>query len=163
MRKKKIPLGTAIELLVIGLLLGSVFCFGTPHWYKDVPREECIQIETQLLKYKQITSRHGNVEIRIDCTNGEQYFIDRFVGTSELAEKTAKIVHGEDITLLLHPNSDHIMELSTNSETILPFSVASERTRYNATGFFHIGLFLYFCALLGAYCIVRNCIEKRIQ
>lgn len=46
---KTMPLGVAIAILIIGILLGNVFSIGMQFWNKEVTREECSKIETQFV------------------------------------------------------------------------------------------------------------------
>ena len=154
MKKDPMPLGMAIALLVVGILLGSIFSFGMQYWNKEVTREECVKIQTQFLGYKE-DLRKGHInQIIIDCTNGERYVIDGGSVNSKLQNYLSKISPNEDITLLIHPNSDTIVEFSTSFETILIFSETIDKLGGEATGFLFLGFFMYFCSLVGLYYIV---------
>lgn len=164
MRKDPMPLGMAIAILIVGIFLGSIFSFGMQYWNEEVTREECSKIETQFLGYENIRQpkRPATIkEIAIDCANGERYFIDGVSINSELRERMATIAYNETVTLFIHPNSNTVVELSTNSGTILPFSETIGKLCGEATGFLFLGLFMYFCSLVGLYYVVWHGIEKR--
>lgn len=164
MRKDPMPLGMAIALLVVGIFLGSIFSFGMQYWNEEVIREECSKIETQFLGYENIRQPKQPAtikEIAIDCANGERYYIDGVSIDSELRENMANLVCGENVTLFIHPNSNTVVELSTNSGVILPFSETIDKLGGEATGFLFLGLFMYFCSLVGLYYVVWYGIEKR--
>ncbi len=63
MRKDPMPLGLAIGLLIVGILLGSVFTFGMQYWNAEVTRESCIFIETQFISYDEIRQPKRPMEI----------------------------------------------------------------------------------------------------
>ncbi len=164
MRKDPMPLGMAVALLVVGIFLGSIFSFGMQFWNEEVTQEECSKIETQFVGYENIRQpeRPATIkEIAIDCANGERYFIDGVSIDSELRENIADLVCGESITLFIHPNSSTVVELSTNSGIILPFSETVDKLGSEATGFLFLGLFMYFCALVGLYYVAWHGIKKR--
>ena len=160
MKKDPMPLGMAIALLVVGILLGSVFSFGMQYWNKEVTREECVKIQTQFAGYKEDLRRGHIQQIIIDCTNGDRYFIDGVSVNSKLQDCISKISPNEDITLLIHPNSDTIVEFSTNFNTILMFSETINKLGREATGFLFLGFFMYFCSLVGLYYIVWHGSKK---
>ena len=160
MKKDPMPLGMAIALLVVGILLGSIFSFGMQYWNKEVTREECIIIQTQFLGYKEDLRKGHIQQIIIECTNGERYVIDGVSVNSKLQDYISKISPNEDITLLIHPNSDTIVEFSTNFETILMFSETIDKLGGEATGFLFLGFFMYFCSLVGLYYVVYHGSKK---
>ena len=67
----------------------------------------------------------------------------------------------EEITLLLHPNSDKIVEFSTETDTILSFDKAMDDLDTEATGFLLLGLFMYLGAVAGLYNIILHCKRKK--
>ena len=160
MKKGPMPLGMAIALLVVGILLGSVFSFGMQHWNKEVTREECVKIQTQFLGYKEDSRRGHTQQIIIDCANGDRYVIDGVSVNSKLQDYISKLSHNEDITLLIHPNSNTIVEFSTNFDAILIFSETIDKLGGEATGFLFLGFFMYFCSLVGLYYVVWHGIKK---
>ncbi len=160
MKKDPMPLGMAITLLVVGILLGSVFSFGMQYWNKEVTREECIKIQTQFLGYKEDLRRGHIQQIAIDCANGDRYFIDGVSINSKLQDYISKISPNEDITLFIHPNSDTIVEFSTNFDTILIFSETIDKLGGEATGFLFLGFFMYFCSLVVIYYVVWHSSKK---
>lgn len=164
MKKDPMPLGMAIALLIVGIFLGSIFSFGMQYWNKEVTREECSKIETQFWGYQKIRrlKRPATIhEIAINCANGDRYYIDGVSIDSELIENISKLVYGENVTLFIHPNHNVVVELSTNSGIILPFSETIDKLGREATGFLFLGLFMYFCSLVGLYYVVWHGIEKR--
>lgn len=164
MRKDPMPIGLAIGLLVIGILLGSVFSFGMQYWNAEVTRESCTFIETRFLSYDEIRQPKRPMEIKeiaIECTNGERYFIDGASINTELRNDLSTLSAQERITLLIHPNSNTIVELSNERGNLLMFEDTINKLDGEATGFLFLGIFMYFCSLVGLYYTVSHIICKR--
>ena len=58
--------------------------------------------------------------------------------------------------MYVHPNSDTILELRTQSDTILDFDTASSCLSYNRTGFTYLGIFMYIAAAAVLVKIVKK-------
>lgn len=164
MKRKPMPLTLAIFLLIAGLLLGSVFTFGMQYWNSKVTREECTPIETQFVSYKEIRQQKHPAEIKeiaIDCENGERYFIDGVSINQNLRDALSKLSKHQKISLLVHPNSNTIVEFSNENGLILEFNETINYLNIEATGFLFLGLFMYFCSLVGLYYTAFHIIKKR--
>ncbi len=164
MRKKPISLGSAIVLLVVGILLGSVFTFGMQYWNTETTRESCTLVETQFVSYKEIRrlQRISIIrEIAIDCANKERYFIDGAAVTSELRGALAALPKQENISILIHPNSNNIVEFSTEDGNILVFDETIGKLGEEATAFLFLGFLMYFCSLVGLYYIILHLVLRK--
>ena len=164
MRKVPISLGKAIALLVVSILLGSVFTFGMQHWNAEVTQESCTLVETQFVSYQEIHQPKRPLhikEIAIYCANGEQYNIDGVSINTQLKDALSALSEQENISLLIHPNSNTIVEFSTENGTILTFNETIHKLGGEATGFLFLGLFMYFCSLVGLYYTAFHIIKKR--
>ena len=71
-----------------------------------------------------------------------------------------KLSKNQNITLLLHPNSDVIVEFITEDEDILVFEDTIDILDFDRKGFLFLGIFMYVCALTGLYYIVKICVRK---
>ena len=154
MMRDPMPLGFAVFLLIAGLFLGSVFTFGMQYWNSEVAREECTLIDTQFVTYKEIRQQKRPMkikEIAVDCANDERYFIDGVSINSDLRISLSELSQLQEIHLLIHPNSN----------TILTFDETIRKLGGEATGFLFLGLFMYFCSLVGLYYTVFHIIKKR--
>ncbi len=167
MRKRRsdpVPFTAAVFLLVIGILLGSVFTFGSQYWNKKVSREACTLIDTDFVDYTELRhiANHTKIkEIAIDCSNGERYFIDGVSINDELRTQLSLLSAQENITLLIHPNSNTIVEFSSDNAVLLDFNDTIDKLDGEATGFIFLGLFMYFCALVGLYYTVYHIIRRK--
>ena len=164
MKKEPMPFGLAIFLLIAGLLLGSVFTFGMQYWNANVTIEECTMIDTEFVSYEEIHKPKRPMEIKeiaVDCANGERYFIDGVSVNTDLRNSLSELSQQQGIHLLIHPNSNTIVELSTENGTILTFDETIRKLGGEATGFLFLGLFMYFCSLVGLYYIAFHIIKKK--
>ena len=164
MKRDPMPLGLAIFLLIAGLFLGSVFTFGMQYWNSEVTREDCTLIDTQFVSYKEIRQPKRPMEIKeiaVDCVNNERYFIDGVSINSDLRNSLSELSKHQKIYILIHPNSNTIVEFSTENGTILTFNETIHKLGREATGFLFLGLFMYFCSLVGLYYTAFHIIKKR--
>lgn len=164
MNREPMPLGFAIFLLVSGLLLGSVFVFGMQFWNAEVTRDECISVETQFASYAEMRQpgrTAGIKEIAIECVDGERYFIDGVSINTNLTDALSKLPASERIHLLIHPNTNTIVEFYTETGQILTFDETIHKLDGEATGFLFLGLFMYFCALVGLCYTAFHLVKKR--
>ena len=164
MKRDPMPLGLAIFLLIAGLFLGSVFTFGMQYWNSEVTREDCTLIDTQFVSYKEIRQPKRPMEIKeiaVYCVNNERYFIDGVSINSDLRNSLSELSKHQKIYILIHPNSNTIVEFSTENGTILTFNETIHKLGREATGFLFLGLFMYFCSLVGLYYTAFHIIKKR--
>ena len=160
------PFKLAIFILAIGILLGGVFTFGTQYWNKTVTRESCNVVKTQFLSYDEIWHSKPTVsivEIAIDCADGNRYFIDGVSINEELRNQLSTLSQNDNITLLIHPNSNTIVEFSSGQNVLLNFDETIGKLDGEASGFLFLGLFMYFCALVGLYYTAYHIICKKIK
>ena len=161
MRKKSMSLAEAIILFVIGAFMGTIFTFGVQYWNAEVSRDSCEVVETKFVSYKEYSGRYGGIrQIAVDCLNGERFFIDGECASDEVCNLLYELKTNENITLLIHPAGDTIVEFSTDDNTILIFVDAMEKLRKEATGFLFLGIFMYSFALAGLYNIIIYGVKK---
>jgi len=163
-----LPLKYAIFFTIAGILVGTVFTFGMQYWNKQVSRDECVAVETRFVGYEEIWGRVISNPLRkslktieIDCENGERYTIDGVSITSELKTSISNLTENEPITLLIHPNSDTIVEFTTPTQTILEYTETINRLGGEAIVFLCLGILMYLSAVVGVLNIVRYCILKK--
>ena len=158
------PLGLAVFLLVSGLLLGSIFTFGMSYWNSVVTREACTLVETQFVSYDEIWRPKRPMEIKeiaIDCVNGKRYFIDGVSVSPELRNALRGLCNQESITLLIHPNSNTVVELSSEDGFLMIFNDTIKKLKNEAIVFLLLGIFMFFCSFVGLCYTVLDIILKR--
>ena len=167
MKKRKsdpMSFGLAVFMLVIGILLGSVFTFGTQCWNKNILRDDCTVVETEFLSHEEIRQPKRIMKIKkiaIDCADGNRYFIDGVSINEELRNQLSLLSKNDNITLLIHPNSNTIVEFSSGNGILLSFDDTINKLDDEASGFLFLGLFMYLCALVGLYYTVYHIIRRK--
>lgn len=164
MKRDPMPIGLALFCLITGLLLGSVFTFGMQYWNAEVTQKDCVEINTYFVSYKEIRQTKRPMEIKeiaVDCANCERYFIDGVSINSNLRNTLSELSEEQKIRLLIHPNSNTIVEFTTENSQILVFDETISQLGGESTGFLFLGLFMYFCALIGLYYTAVNIVSKR--
>ncbi len=146
----------AIFLLLAGLFLGTIFTFGMRYWHAPVSREDCTQVNTEFVSYRERTRRGSIQLIYIDCANGQRYEIDGACISQPVLDGVGNLQPQEPITLLIHPNSDTILELSDESGTLMAFDDAAQRVAGDTLLFTVLGILMYAAALGGLYTLIRQ-------
>lgn len=151
----------AIFLLVAGLFLGAIFTFGMRYWHAPVSREDCTQVNTEFVSFRERTRRGSIQLIYIDCANGQRYELDGVCISQPVLEGVENLQPQEPITLLIHPNSDTILELSCESGTLMAFDDAAQRVAGDTLLFMVLGILMYAAALGGMYQLIRQRSRKK--
>ena len=151
----------AIFLLLAGMFLGAIFTFGTRYWHALVSREDCTQVNTEFVSYRERTRRGSIQLIYIDCANGQRYELDGACISQPVLEGVENLQPQEPITLLIHPNSDTILELSCESGTLMAFDDAAQRVAGDTLLFMVLGILMYAAALGGLYQLIRQWKRER--
>lgn len=142
----------ALLLALICLFIGTVFTVGMQYWNKSVKPQDCERVSTQFVSYEKNYGRGKNShhlhEIDIKCADGREYTIDGSCLSKEVISKVSALKKGDNITLLLHPKGDQIIEFCVNNSIIMEFDESMSRLRVESNGFFIFGIFLYGAAVL---------------
>lgn len=154
--KKSMTLTEAIVIFVLGVFIGTVFTFGMQYWNAEVTRDKCNIIEAEFSYYEERRTSKRATEIAVYCANGENYYIDGVCINEAVRNDLYMIEDGESIKLLIHPNSNTIVELLTDRGYVLNFEDTILQLGNEAKGFMFLGVFMYFSALIGLYNIVSN-------
>ena len=157
-KKSILSMRQAICFLILGLMAGTVFTFGTVYSNADVPRESCARIETEFLDDKKIYSKRSSYlkEIAIDCADGERYFINGVSIDQALLYEVEMLSEGDAVTLLIHPKSHRILEFTAGDRLILNFEDTIAKFEKENVGFIILGIFSYCFAVVGLYHIVEQ-------
>ena len=160
---RSMSMGEAIFLLVAGLLMGTVFTFGTQYWNKAVTREECTSVQTEFLSYEKIYSGKTVhlAEIIIDCSNGERYDVDGVCLSDGFLETVYGMEEGESLSMLIHPNQKKIVELYYEGALLLDFDETVADLGSEANQFAWLGGVLYLPALCGIYRLILHFHEEQ--
>ena len=130
-----IPLWMCIVFIVLGGVLGSIFTYDCLYLNQIIDREEAIVATGRFDSYEFSYGKGGAVsEVRIDFIDRGELYIDTAYHV-EMDEKLEALEKGEQLNMLLHPNSEAIWELTTEKSAILSFDDAKSRTQFE-NGFF---------------------------
>ena len=143
-------------LLIAGLILGTVFTVGMPHWNAPITRE-AISATAVYQSYEEARGRNGRIkEIVIRFADHPQLYIDGGCVTEELRDSIRRLAPGTALSLIVHPNSNTIMELQAGNSVLLEFQNTSQKLTREAAGFVVLGLFCYGMSAYGLITLIKN-------
>jgi len=141
--------GEAWFLLIAGFIMGTVFTFGMQYWNAPVTREESIHT-TAIYESYATQQEQGRVkEIIVRFKDHEQLYIDGACINDMLLNSIDSLVPGTELSMIVHPNSNTIMELHADNQVLLDFQDTVEKLTAEATGFMGLGLFCYVLSVCG--------------
>ena len=147
--KKSMTNSEAWFLLIAGLIMGTVFTFGMQYWNAPVTQEEAIHT-TAIYESSETQRERGRVkEIIVRFEDYEQLYIDGVCINDKLLNSIDNFVPGIELSMIVHPNSNTIMELHADNQVLLEFQNTSEKLTGEATGFMGLGLFCYLLSICG--------------
>lgn len=147
---KEMSIGEAIFLLIAGMIMGTVFTFGMKYWNAPITKDEVQQVTAIFSSAKEIYGRSGVNEIIVRFEDHEQLFIDGSCINDEICDAINDIAPSTIVEMLVHPNSDSIVEMKVGTMKLLDFQDSIQKLSSEASGFMYIGVFCYIMALLGA-------------
>ena len=151
-KKQEISLGTAVMLLVVGLILGSIFIFGSQYWGEPIQREDAVEISASYEAYEINPGKirkHHIKQIEITLTDHSSVYIDGACVSEDVKDEIKALTEGAKLDMLVHPNSDTVWELKHGDNTILSFEESQKDIKNENVGFIILGIFMYFCAAIG--------------
>lgn len=137
-----------IGIFVIGILLGNVFVFGELHWNATVSREECI---SKVANYESYDIDYNSKSVSISqmilhFTDYEQQTFDGVSVTDELVDTIENLPIDSKVSMLIHPNSDTILEMTISGEKLIEFDDTMSKIVRERNGFVVLGSILYIFA-----------------
>jgi len=156
--KRPMTKSEAWFLLIAGFIMGTVFTFGMQYWNAPVTKEE--SIHTTAIYESYATQREqGHVkEIIVRFKDHEQLYIDGVCINDKLLRSIDNLAPGIEMAMIVHPNSNTILELHADNQVLLEFQNTSEMLTGEATGFMGLGLF---CYVLSACGLINLLFRKR--
>ena len=136
-------------LLIAGLIMGTVFTFGVQYWNAPVTKEESIHTTAIYESYATQRERGRVKEIIVRFKDHEQLYIDGVCINDMLLNSIDSFVPGIELSMIVHPNSNTIMELHADNQVLLDFQDTVEKLTAEATGFMGLGLFCYVLSVCG--------------
>ena len=151
-KKQEISLGTAVMLFVVGLILGSIFVFGSQYWGEPIQKEDAIEVSATYEAYEINPGKirkHHIKQIEITLTDHSSVYIDGACVSEDVKDEIKALTEGAKLDMLVHPNSDTVWELKHGDNTILSFEESQKDIKNENVGFIILGIFMYFCAAIG--------------
>ena len=149
-KSKKMTKNEAIFMLVTGLIIGTVFTFGMKYWNAPITQDEAQQVTAVFSSYKE-TKRHGHTqEIILRFDDHEQLYIDGVCIDNDLCDVISEIMPGTILKMIVHPNSNTVLEMEIGTTKILEFHDSAQKLSSETSGFMYLGIFCYVMALIGA-------------
>ncbi|MBQ2797993.1 MAG: hypothetical protein IJF09_01245 [Ruminiclostridium sp.] len=161
---KSVSMKSSLFLLIAGIILGTVFTFGMQFWNKKVSREECISLKTKITSCDIIHSsgRPTDIkEIKVNCSDGKSYLIDGVSVTDKLNKDLSLLQSNTEVSLLIHPDSNVLLEIKTADRTYLRYEETTDNLETEKTGFLLLGIFSYFCGVVGLYYTIINFVKGK--
>ena len=146
--------GEAWFLLIAGLIMGTVFTFGTQYWNAPVTKEESIHTNAIYESYATQRRRGQVTEIIVRFEDHKQLYIDGVCINDKLLNSIDNLASGIEMSMIVHPNSSTIMELYADNQVLLEFQNTSEKLTGEAAGSMGLGLFCYVLSACGAIVLV---------
>ena len=163
-KKQKTPPGTAVMLLVVGLILGGVFVFGSQYWSEPIQREDAIEVSAIYEAYEINPGKirkHHIKQIEITLTDHSSVYIDGACVSEDVKDGIKALPQGAKLDMLVHPNSDTVWELKHGDKTILSFEKSQKDIKNENVGFVILGVFMYFCAVIGLGSLLTRGVRAR--
>lgn len=151
--KNKIALGAAAALTVLCLVLGTVCLLNHLYWDRPVEKDEAVQMSAvyKFYYYEENYKRADEFELYFKDT--ETLSVAPVCASAALLKRLDDLPEGSRVDMLLHPNSDYIIEIKTEGKTIMDYEYATGRMRTESIGFMIFGFCLY---AIGAYFIYHT-------
>jgi hypothetical protein len=155
-KSKRMTTGEAIFLLIAGLILGTVFTFGMKYWNTPIAQEEAQQVTATFSSYKTSTTRGHVKQIILRFDDQEQLYIAGVSIDDGLLDAIRKLTAGTVVEMLVHPNSNTILEMEVGTERLLKFQDSIDKLSSEATGFMYLGIFCYAFAAAGSFHLIKR-------
>jgi 4-alpha-glucanotransferase len=107
--------------------------------------------DTCILMMNDLIGGDSSYRINVPSTIGTNWLwrIDGVCINDTLLKSIDNLVPGIELSMIVHPNSNTIMELHADSRVLLEFQNTSEKLTGEATGFMGLGLFCYVLSACG--------------
>lgn len=147
--KKSISKGSAVFLIVAGILLATVFTVGMCYWTKPIEKADAIRVDATFTSYQKHYRRHNLSSLTLCFSDHESLSIDNACFTSDALNHIENMTPGTVLELYVHPNSNTVLEMVCSGKVILDFNQAERRLTTKRVSFLILGIFMYAEAVFG--------------
>ena len=149
-RTETISKKKAIFIVIVGLVFATSCVFLMPEQQSPVQYSEAVAEEGIFTRSEVINiinpRKHGIPQpdgIRLYFEDGRTFEIDSSSYSDELAKKLHFLPSGTEVSMLLHPNSDCILDLRTEDEVLLEFDDGIKNLTSEVKFFRILGFVMY--------------------
>lgn len=157
-RFKDMTEGEKIVEAIFGLVLGTIFIFGMGYWNGPVTRAEARDITATFSSFQESRKRGDVEEITLRFDDHEQLYIDRTCITEALCQEIEALAPHTVVRLLVHPNSNTVLEMTVGETTLLNPEESVEKLSGEASGFKAMGCV---CYVLGVGGLIQVIVSNR--
>ena len=153
---KSLPatLGFAVFAIVMGILFILLLGDTTP-----VPREEAIAYEGEFARYEV-----GHNDRDLCFTDGSNFDVYPHTETNAFQETMKSLEEGTKLWILVHPHSDYVIEIRTETEELMNFEESQIDIDRYMIGYKVIGGFMIFAGVfVGFYGIWSKIAHRKEQ
>lgn len=140
----------AIVLLVLGLIMGTVFTFGVQYWNAPITQDKAQRVTATFSSAIERSGRGYVKEIIVRFEDHKQLYIDGSCVDDALCYEISKITSGTVLKMMMHPNSNVILDMEIGKTKILNFHDSVQQLSSEGLGFMVLGVFCYSMAFMGA-------------
>jgi hypothetical protein len=141
--------GAIAAFICLVLFAGTVFC-GEPFRNHKIPQQDAVRYSA-VFQQADITRRRSSISYAdLVFQNGEEKTVDGCCLGHGLAEKLERLPAGTRMDLLIHPDSETILQIEAEGLTLLDFDYAQSQLWHESLFFAGLGVLMY---AVGAYMI----------
>ena len=158
-----VPIGVCALFIIMGIVLGVVLVSITWREGKLIDKSEAISecgIYESYIKHHSAKGSLNEIEIRF-CDR-ESLYMNAAYWDTDIEASFDKLDSGERLYMLVHPISEYIWEIETETETLLRFDDAKHGTYVENIEFSIIlGTFGCITLVMGAVSLILQLLERR--
>ena len=155
-QSKELTEGEKIVTAIIALVLGTIFIFGMGDWTGPVTRAEARDITATFSSFQESKKRGDVQEIILRFDDHEQLYIDRTCITEALCEEIEALAPHTVVRMLVHPNSNTVLEMTVGETTLLNLEESVEKLSGEASGFKVLGGVCYVLSIGGLVQVIMS-------
>lgn len=155
-RPKSVVRRDAWFTLIFGLLLGSFVVLYALQWSPSATWENSIHDTARFILHDVGRGRKGGLrQIFIICEERDLLVVETPCATWALADALDELESGTELTLVIHPNGETVLELWAEGRQLLEFQESAKRLRQDRNFLMVVGLIFYGFALDSTVCLVK--------
>lgn len=157
-RTKRISKVEAWFIIIAGVIIGTVFCFGSHYWKSPaISKEDTIYTEAIFSSYEEKRNRRNSeAEIKIFFQDRDPLFIDKTCCNQAVLDKMALLQSGDILRMYIHPNKSTLLDIQSGDNSIISFDNTIEKLSTESFGFCFLGIFMYLGAIFGCIKLIRK-------